>query len=145
MLFSVFDLIEIESDPSLEKRVLLFALIHSKTMIKETNDSNKKSPEDYNGNSGSGLSIPEQRTMNHSYGVKGLGTHIGTHVLGLRRLLVSRDDSQDLRKNLGKDSDSEEESRDLTQNDSSSHFSGNGSCGWIRTNDLVVNSHPLYR
>ena len=20
-----------------------------------------------------------------------------------------------------------------------------GSCGWIRTNDLVVNSHPLYR
>jgi len=42
MLFSVFDLIEIESDPSLEKRVLLFALIHSKTMIKETNDSNKK-------------------------------------------------------------------------------------------------------
>ena len=66
MLFSVFDLIEIESDPSLEKRVLLFALIHSKTMIKETNDSNKKSPEDYNGNSGSGLSIPEQRTMNHS-------------------------------------------------------------------------------
>jgi len=50
------------------------------------------------------------------------------------RLLVSRDDSQDLRKNLGKDSDSEEESRDLTQNDSNSHFSGNGSCGWIRTN-----------
>lgn len=20
-----------------------------------------------------------------------------------------------------------------------------GSCGWVRTNDLVVNSHPLYR
>ena len=58
---------------------------------------------------------------------------------------VSKDDSQDLRKNLDKDSDSEAESRDLTQNDSSSHFSGNGSCGWIRTNDLVVNSHPLYR
>jgi len=74
-----------------------------------------------------------------------VGTHIGTHVLGLERLLVSRDDSQDLRKNLDKDADSEAESRDLTQNDSSSHFSGNGSCGWIRTNDLVVNSHPLYR
>ena len=58
---------------------------------------------------------------------------------------VSKDDSQDLRKNLDKDSDSEAGSRDLTQNDSSSHFSGNGSCGWIRTNDLVVNSHPLYR
>ena len=47
---------------------------------------------------------------------------------------MSKDDSQDLRKNLDKDSDSEAESRDLTQNDSSSHFSGNGSCGWIRTN-----------
>ena len=88
---------------------------------------------------------PEQLTMNQRYEVKGLGTHIGTHVLGLGRLLVSRDDSQDLRKNLGKDFDSKVESRDLTQNDSSSHFSGNGSCGWIRTNDLVVNSHPLYR
>ena len=91
------------------------------------------------------LTIPEQLTMDHGYEVKGLGTHIGTHVLGLGHLLVSRDDSQDLRKNLDKDADSEAESRDLTQNDSSSHFSGNGSCGWIRTNDLVVNSHPLYR
>ncbi len=84
---------------------------------------------------------PEQRTMNQGYEVKGLGTH----VLGLERLSMSKDDSQDLRKNLGKDFDSKVESRDLTQNDSSSHFSGNGSCGWIRTNDLVVNSHPLYR
>ena len=49
---------------------------------------------------------------------------------------MSKDDSQDLRKNLDKDADSEAESRDLTQNDSSSHFSGNGSCGWIQTNDL---------
>ncbi len=52
--------------------------------------------------------------MNHGYEVKGLGTHIGTHVLGLGHLLVSRDDSQDLRKNLGKDSDSEEESPEKT-------------------------------
>ena len=52
--------------------------------------------------------------MNHGYGVKGLGTHIGTHVLGLGRLLVSRDDSQDLRKNLAKGSDSEAESPEKT-------------------------------
>ncbi|HIG84402.1 MAG TPA: hypothetical protein EYG40_02565 [Verrucomicrobia bacterium] len=49
---------------------------------------------------------------------------------------MSKDDSQDLRKNLGKDSKSEAESRDLTQNNSSNHFSGNGSCGWIRTNHV---------
>ena len=63
---------------------------------------------------GSPLTIPEQLTMDHGYEVKGLGTHIGTHVLGLGHLLVSRDDSQDLRKNLGKDSDSEEESPEKT-------------------------------
>ena len=54
-------------------------------------------------------------------------------------------DSQDLRKKLSKESESEEESRDLTQDDSNGHFPDGGSCGWIRTNDLVVNSHPLYR
>ncbi len=74
-----------------------------------------------------------------------VGTHIGTHALGLRRLSVSKDDSQDLRKKLSKESESEEESRDLTQDDSNGHFPDGGSCGWIRTNDLVVNSHPLYR
>ena len=52
-------------------------------------------------------------------------------------------DSQDLRKNLGKEYKSEEESRDLTQDDSNGHFPDGGSCGWIRTNDLVVNSQGV--
>ena len=64
-----------------------------------------------------------------------VGTHIGTHALGLGRLSVSKDDSQDLRKKLSKESKSEEESRDLTQDDSNGHFPDGGSCGWIRTND----------
>ena len=58
---------------------------------------------------------------------------------------MSKDDSQDLRKKLSKEFESEEESRDLTQDDPKGHLYGGGSCGWIRTNDLVVNSHPLYR
>ena len=74
-----------------------------------------------------------------------VGTHIGTHALGLGRLSVSKDDSQDLRKKLSKDIENKEESRDLTQDDPKGHLYGGGSCGWIRTNDLVVNSHPLYR
>ena len=72
-----------------------------------------------------------------------VGTHIGTHALGLGRLSVSKGDSQDLRKNLGKESKIEEESRDLTQDDSNGHFPDGGSCGWIRTNDLEVNSQGV--
>tara|TARA_B100001250_G_scaffold403381_1_gene417855 strand:- start:130 stop:489 length:360 start_codon:yes stop_codon:yes gene_type:complete len=51
--------------------------------------------------------------MNQGYEVKGLGTH----VLGSWRLLVSRDDSQDLRKKFGNDSESEEESHCLSHYD----------------------------
>ena len=58
---------------------------------------------------------------------------------------LSHPDSRDLRKKFGKEIESEEESRDLTQDDPKGHLYGGGSCGWIRTNDLVVNSHPLYR
>jgi len=70
-------------------------------------------------------------------------TYAGTHALGLRRLSVSKGDSQDLRKKLSKESKSEEESRNLTQDDSNGHFPDGGSCGWIRTNDLVVNSQGV--
>ena len=72
-------------------------------------------------------------------------TRIWTHALGLERLSVSKGESQKKRKKFTKESKSEEESRDLTQDDSNGHFPDGGSCGWIRTNDLVVNSHPLYR
>ena len=74
-----------------------------------------------------------------------VGTHIGTHVSGLGRLSVSEGDSQKKRKKFSKDIEREEKSRDLTQDDPKGHLYGGGSCGWIRTNDLVVNSHPLYR
>ena len=74
-----------------------------------------------------------------------VGTHIGTHVSGLGRLSVSEGDSQKKRKKFSKDIEREEKSRDLTQNDPKGHLYDGGSCGWIRTNDLVVNSHPLYR
>ena len=73
------------------------------------------------------------------------GTHIGTHSSGLGRLSVSEGDSQKKRKKFSKDIEREEKSRDLTQDDLKGHLYGGGSCGWIRTNDLVVNSHPLYR
>ena len=72
-------------------------------------------------------------------------TRIWTHVSGLGRLSVSKGDSQKKRKKLGNEPESEEESRDLAQDDPKDHLYGGGSCGWIRTNDLVVNSHPLYR
>ena len=46
-----------------------------------------------------------------------VGTHIGTHALGLRRLSVSKGDSQDLRKKLSKEYKSEEESPCLSHYD----------------------------
>ena len=73
------------------------------------------------------------------------GPHIGTHSLGLGLIPVSEGDSQKKRKKFSKFIESEEKSRDLTQDDLKGHLYGGGSCGWIRTNDLVVNSHPLYR
>ena len=72
-------------------------------------------------------------------------THLGTHYLGLGLISVSEGDSQKKRKKFSKDIEREEKSRDLTQDDPKGHLNGGGSCGWIRTNDLVVNSHPLYR
>ena len=70
-------------------------------------------------------------------------THIGTHALGLGRLSVSEGDSQKKRKKFSKEIESEEESRDLTQDDPKGHLYGGGSCSWIRTNDLVVNSQRV--
>tara|TARA_B100001939_G_scaffold261348_1_gene228402 strand:+ start:701 stop:1015 length:315 start_codon:yes stop_codon:yes gene_type:complete len=72
-------------------------------------------------------------------------THKGTQALSSGHLSVSEGDSQKKRKKFSKEIESEEESRDLTQDDPKGHLYGGGSCGWIRTNDLVVNSHPLYR
>ncbi len=72
-------------------------------------------------------------------------THIRTHVLGAEGQNLSQPDAQQLR-NKERDSLEDKGQRpDLAHNDSASHSIGNGSCGWIRTNDLVVNSHPLYR
>jgi hypothetical protein len=86
--------------------------------------------------------------MDHGYEVKGLGTHIGTHVLGLGHLLVSRDDSQDLRKNLGKDSDSEEESPEKTAFGAKSKISAMApAVGFeptgplLKLNELASNTH----
>ena len=70
-------------------------------------------------------------------------THIGTDSLGLGHLSVSEGDSQKKRKKFGKDIEREEKSRDLTQDDPKGHLYGGGSCGWIRTNDLVVNSQGV--
>ena len=72
-------------------------------------------------------------------------THKGSHALGSGHPSVSEGDSQKKRKKFSKDIEREEKSRDLTQDDPKGHLYGGGSCGWIRTNDLVVNSHPLYR
>ena len=72
-------------------------------------------------------------------------TRIWTHALGSGHPSVSEGDSQKKRKKFSKDIEREEKSRDLTQDDLKGHLYGGGSCGWIRTNDLVVNSHPLYR
>ena len=72
-------------------------------------------------------------------------THKGTQALSSGHLSVSEGDSQKKRKKFSKDIEREEKSRDLTQDDPKGHLNGGGSCGWIRTNDLVVNSHPLYR
>ena len=60
----------------------------------------------------------------------------GTHSSGLGRLSVSEGDSQKKRKKFSKEIESEEESRDLTQDDPKGHLYGGGSCGWIRTTDL---------
>ncbi|MCH2026324.1 MAG: hypothetical protein MK172_11330 [Verrucomicrobiales bacterium] len=67
----------------------------------------------------------DPRTTDHESWVmvKGLGTHIGTHVLGLESISVYKDDSQDLRKNLGKDFDSEAESPEKTPFDAESKIS----------------------
>ena len=70
-------------------------------------------------------------------------THIGTHSLGWGLISVSEGDSQKKRKKFSKEIESEEESRDLTQDDPKGHLYGGGSCGWIRTNDLVVNSQRV--
>ena len=56
---------------------------------------------------------------------------------------LSHPDSRDLRKKFGNDYESEEESIDLTQYDPKGHLYDGGSCGWIRTNDLVVNSQGV--
>ena len=71
--------------------------------------------------------------------------HKGTQALGLGRFSVSEVDSQKKSKKFSNGLEREEKSRELTQDDPKGHLYGGGSCGWIRTNDLVVNSHPLYR
>ena len=70
-------------------------------------------------------------------------THKGTQALSSGHLSVSEGDSQKKRKKFSKELEREEESRDLTQDDTKDHLYGGGSCGWIRTNDLVVNSQRV--
>ena len=70
-------------------------------------------------------------------------THKGTQALSSGHLSVSEGDSQKKRKKFSKDIEREEKSRDLTQDDPKGHLNGGGSCGWIRTNDLVVNSQRV--
>ena len=72
-------------------------------------------------------------------------THIRTHVLGAEGQNLSQPDAQQLRNKERDPLEDKDQRLDLAHNDSESHSIGNGSCGWIRTNDLVVNSHPLYR
>ena len=72
-------------------------------------------------------------------------THKGTQALSSGHLSVSEGDSQKKRKKFSKELERKEKSRDLTQDGPKDHLYDGGSCGWIRTNDLVVNSHPLYR
>ena len=65
-------------------------------------------------------------------------THKGTQALSSGHLSVSEGDSQKKRKKFSKELEREEESRDLTQNDTKDHLYGGGSCGWIRTNDTPI-------
>ena len=65
-------------------------------------------------------------------------THKGTQALSSGHLSVSEGDSQKKRKKFSKELEREEESRDLTQDDTKDHLYGGGSCGWIRTNDTPV-------
>ena len=65
-------------------------------------------------------------------------THKGTQALSSGHLSVSEGDSQKKRKKFSKELEREEESRDLTQEDTKDHLYGGGSCGWIRTNDTPI-------
>ena len=65
-------------------------------------------------------------------------THKGTQALSSGHLSVSEGASQKKRKKFSKELEREEESRDLTQDDTKDHLYGGGSCGWIRTNDTPV-------
>ena len=65
-------------------------------------------------------------------------THKGTQALSSGHLSVSEGDSQKKRKKFSKELEREEESRDLTQDDTKDNLYGGGSCGWIRTNDTPI-------
>ena len=76
--------------------------------------------------------------MLNSLRVKKDRTHKGTQALSSGHLSVSEGDSQKKRKKFSKELEREEESRDLTQDDTKDHLYGGGSCGWIRTNDTPI-------
>ena len=73
------------------------------------------------------------------------GTHIGTHRLVAEGPGVSQPVANQGSKNEPQPAEPEAEGRAESQPVATSPPKENGSCGWIRTNDLVVNSHPLCR
>ena len=58
---------------------------------------------------------------------------------------LSQADEERAPKDQSEHPENKEEIRGVTRADSTSQKSEIGSGSWIRTNDLVVNSHPLYR
>ncbi len=62
-------------------------------------------------------------------------THIRTHVLGAEGQNLSQPDAQQLRNKERDPLENKSQRLDLAHNDSESHSIGNGSCGWIRTNN----------
>jgi integrase len=72
-------------------------------------------------------------------------SHIVSHNFGASGHSVSQPDKSVQNPPSSQDSDREEDSRDLAPSGAPSQRWENGSSGRIRTYDLVVNSHPLYR
>jgi len=72
-------------------------------------------------------------------------SHIGSHDSVSEGLSVSQPVTEGEQLEVSEPVQGEGISHAEAQSVAPSHNSQNGSSGWIRTNDLVVNSHPLYR
>jgi integrase len=73
------------------------------------------------------------------------GSHIGSHELDTERHSASLVGTERQAGAESQPAENKEKGHDLAQNGTSCPLERNGSGGWIRTSDQVVNSHLLYR